>query len=266
MDSIPNRDGGVVVSQIVVHRQGYPSGAVSSIPAHLVRVADDGLTIHPAQVAVNSVVAVTIIVGSVIDELCIDEPVVTVVAEHHVIPEAVDQGHISQVDDVVGIAVNLVTVVVEVVKRCIKERSEGEAQDAVDDRSSSVGVPSSRDHGAIPYEGSGTIGTCGRGQGATPTPQVVGIVVVEVVVVVVSGVVIVVVGAVSMISSVSVAVTVSTMSVAVTIATVSITVIAVSAMSVSIGPAVSVAVVTVTVVAIAAVGLATRGHVAAAIT
>ena len=242
------------MSQIVVHRQGYPSGAVSSIPAHLVRVADDGLTIHPAQVAVNSVVAVTIIVGGVIDELCIDEPVVTVVAEHHVIPEAVDQGHISQVDDVVGIAVDLVTVVVEVVKRCIKERSEGEAQDAVDDRSSSVGVPSSRDHGAIPYEGSGTIGTCGRGQGTTPTPQVVGIVVV-------AGVVIVVVGAVSMISTVSVAVTVSTMSVAVTIATVSITVIAVSAMSVSIGPAVS-----VTVVAIAAVGLATRGHVAAAIT
>ena len=245
------------MSQIVVHRQGYPSGAVSSIPAHLVRVADDGLTIHSAQVAVNSVVAVTIIVGGVIDELCIDEPVVTVVAEHHVIPEAVDQGHISQVDDVVGIAVDLVTVVVEVVKRCIKERSEGEAQDAVDDRSSSVGVPSSRDHGAIPYEGSGTIGTCGRGQGATPTPQVVGIVVVEVVVVVVAGVVIVVVGAVSMISAVSV----STMSVTVTIATVSITVIAVSAMSVSIGPAVS-----VTVVAIAAVGLATRGHVAAAIT
>ena len=253
LDSIPNRDRGVVVSQIVVHRQGNPSGVLAAIPAEFIVVAAEGGTVHSAKVAVNSVVASTIVVGAVIDELCVDQSVVAVVTEHHVFPEEVEQRHVTQVDDVVGIAVNLKAVVVEVVKRSIIERSEGDAQDAVDDRGSSVGVPSSRNQGAIPYKGSGTIGTCGRGQGATPTPQVVGVVVVEVVVIVVAGVVKVVVVAETLMSTMSVT----------TVASVSVTTVASIGLVVrlaSVGLVARLAAIVVTGLAAVSVRLADSGH------
>ena len=132
------------------------------------------------------------------DKLSVNQSVVAIVTQHDIVPDVVEQRHISQVDDVVGISVDLIAVVVQIVKRSVKERSEGDAQDPVDDGGSSVGVPSNGDYRAIPYEGSRTIGTCGRGQGTTPTPAVVGVVVVEVVAVVVAAIVEVVVVIIAM--------------------------------------------------------------------
>ena len=194
-----------------------------------------------------------------IDELCVYKSVVTVIAQHYIIPHRIQQGHFSQVDDVIGIAVNLIAIVVEVIERGIKERAEGDAQNAVDYGSSCVGVPANGNHGTIPCEERGTIGTCGRGQGATPTPQVVGIVVVEVVVVVVAGVVKVVLVVVTMMTVASVAV-VAIVSVVV-VAIVSVAVVAIAAMAV-------VAIAAVAVVAIAAmvasIGLAIGGDITVA--
>ena len=103
----------------------------------------------------------------------------------------------------VGIAVNLVTIEVEIINRCFKERSEGQTQDPVNDGSSSVGVPSVRNYRAIPFKEGGTIATYGRGQGATPTPGVIRVIPVEVVGIVVAGVVKVVVRIVTMMTSVA---------------------------------------------------------------
>ena len=206
-----------------------------------------------------------------IDELCVYKPVVTVIAQHDVVPHEVEQGHLSQVDDVIGIAVNLIAIVVEVIERGIKERAEGDAQDSVDYGSSCVGVPANGNHGAIPCEERGTIGTCGRGQGATPTPGVVGVVPVEVVVVVVTGIVIVVVVVVAMmtVSAMSTVTSVSTIAAVSTIASVSTVTAVVSVAArgaiATIGLATLVAV-SVTTAVVASIGPSTRGHVTATIT
>ena len=52
-----------------MHRQGNPSGAVTSIPADAFTGACHGLTIYPAQVAVNPVVAVAAVVAGLEDKL-----------------------------------------------------------------------------------------------------------------------------------------------------------------------------------------------------
>ena len=141
---VSNRKRCVVVAHVGVSRQGNPSGVVASIPVQGSIVAAERSTIYPAQVAVNSIIAVAIVVTAHVDELCVDQSVITIVAEHCVIPSEVQQRHISQVDDVVGIAVDLISIVVQIVERCVKERSEGDAQDAVDDGGPSVGVPGGR--------------------------------------------------------------------------------------------------------------------------
>lgn len=150
-------------------------------------------------------------------ELCVDQSVVAVEAEHYIIPGETQQRHISQVDNVVGIAVNLITVIVEIINRSVKERSEGDAQDAVDDGCSSVGIPSGRNHRADPGVVNGAVGTCGRGQGTTPTPRVIRVVLVEVVVVVVAVVVKVVVVVVT-VMTVSTVSTISSMSIRLAVA------------------------------------------------
>jgi len=93
---------------------------------------------------------------------------VVFIVQHHVRPIEVEHGHISQVDDAVGIAVDVVTVVVQVVERNVIESAEYQTQNAVDNGSSDIGVPSYRNRGANPYPGSGTIRACGRGKRTSP--------------------------------------------------------------------------------------------------
>ena len=59
---------------------------------------------------------------------------VVVVVEHDIGPVEVEHGDISEEDDAVGIAVDVVAAVVQVVERSFIERAEDESQDAVDDR------------------------------------------------------------------------------------------------------------------------------------
>lgn len=99
-----------------MHRERYPTSVVASVPTDALVVASDGLTIYPAQIPVNSVVAVTVIVGSLEDKLSIYQSVGTIVAEHDIVPDEMEQGHIPQIDDVVGIAINLEAIVVQIVK------------------------------------------------------------------------------------------------------------------------------------------------------
>ena len=128
-----------------------------------------------------------------VNKLCVDQSVASIETQHYIVPEVVEQYHVSQVDDVIGISVNLVTIVVQILNRGVKERSEGQSQNPVNDGSSTVGCPSVRNYRAIPFIDDGSIRTGGRGQGTTPTPRVMGVVVVEVIVIVMVGVVKVVV-------------------------------------------------------------------------
>ena len=191
------------MSQVLKCRERYPTGAAASIPAQAVVAAVDGLTVYSAQAVVNPVVAITVGAAGVEDELCVNQSVIIVVAEHDVFPGEIEQRHVSQVDHVVGIAVNLIAVDVQIVKRSVKERSEGDAQNPVDDGGTCIGVPAYGDYRTIPYDGSGTIVANGRGQGTTPTPVVVGIVPVEVVAVVVVTVIKVVVVIVTVVAVVA---------------------------------------------------------------
>lgn len=179
--------------------QGDPSSAAAAIPAQGIVAVGEGGAIYSAQAVVNPVIASVVVVRAVEDELRVDQPVHVIVAQHHVTPVETQQRHIPQIDDAVCIAVNLIAIVVEIVKRSVKERSEGDAQDSVDDGSTCVGVPSHGNYRAIPDDGCGTIGTCGRRQRTTPV--VVDVVIVEVVAVVVVAVIKVIVGIVAVMAT-----------------------------------------------------------------
>ena len=129
------------MSQIAVSRQGHPSGVAAAIPTQSIIAVVEGEAVHSAQAVVNPVVAVAIVVCAVEDELRVNQSVHTIVAQHHVTPGEVEQRHVPQIDDVVCITVNLIAVVVEIVKRSVKERSESDSQDAIDHRSGGVGIP-----------------------------------------------------------------------------------------------------------------------------
>lgn len=179
--------------------QGDPSSAAAAIPAQGIVTVGEGGAIYSAQAVVNPVIASVVVVRAVEDELRVDQPVHVIVAQHHVTPVETQQRHIPQIDDAVCIAVDLIAIVVEIVKRSVKERSEGDAQDSVDDGSTCVGVPSHGNYRAIPDDGCGTIGTCGRRQRTTPV--VVDVVIVEVVAVVVVAVIKVIVGIVAVMAT-----------------------------------------------------------------
>ena len=179
--------------------QGDPSSAAAAIPAQGIVAVGEGGAIYSAQAVVNPVIASVVVVRAVEDELRVDQPVHVIVAQHHVTPVETQQRHIPQIDDAVCIAVDLIAIVVEIVKRSVKERSEGDAQDSVDDGSTCVGVPSHGNYRAIPDDGCGTIGTCGRRQRTTPV--VVDVVIVEVVAVVVVAVIKVIVGIVAVMAT-----------------------------------------------------------------
>jgi hypothetical protein len=216
-----------------------------------------GRAVNPAQAVVNSVETTSVIIAAVVDKLSVSQSVEFVV-EHHVRPVEVEHRHIPQVDDAVGIAVDIVTAVVQMIERCFIERSEHETQDAVDNGGSSIGVPSNGDHRAPPNERSGTMSACGRGQGATPT--VVRIVPTELIAVVVVVVVEAVVGIVTAVPVVaimvaSIAITVVAMTVAVAILVLTAAV-AVKAIAVAIRPVVAVAIlVHIAVIAIATIAV-----------
>lgn len=202
-----------------------------------------------------------------IDELGVDESVVVIV-EHHVGPVEVEHRDIPQVDDAVGIPIDEVTVVVQVVERGLIEGAEYQTQDTVDNRSSGVGVPTSWNHGAIPYHGSGTMNACGRR--TCTAPAVVCIVPAKLIAVVVSVVVIAMVVVVAMVAT-KLAVVITMMSVstgaaviAVTVAVVSMTVIVkVAAAVIAVSALVSLVVATRPVVAIVAAGAAVASLVVA---
>ena len=155
---VTDRHGGVVVAVALTHRQGHPTGVVAAVPAHCHAVAEDRRTIDAGQAIVNPVKSCGGVVSAVEHKLRVNQSIQFVV-QHGVRPVEAEHGHISQVDDAVGIAVDVVTIAVQEIKRSVKDRSEGDAQDPVDDGSASIGVPSSGDYRAIPCDGSRTIGT-----------------------------------------------------------------------------------------------------------
>ena len=223
--------------------KGNPSSGVASIQADSLNVADDGRSVDSAQAVIYPVVAVMVAARSLEDELRVNQSAGTIVAEHDIVPDEVEQRHVPQVDDVICIAVDFVAVVVQIVKRDVKERSEGDAEDAVDDRCASIGVPSSGDHGSIPNQGSGPVGTCGRRQRTAPV--VVGVVVVEIVAIVVVAVIEVVVGIVAMVTSVVVAMIAS--AVVAMVVTAVIAMIASAVVAIATRPAVAVRAVSVAI-------------------
>lgn len=209
---VTDRHRRVVTTAVVEHRQCHISGAVAAVPADRHAVAINGRAIDAGQALVDSVVARHVVVAAVIYKLSVYQSVVFIV-EHHVGPVEVEQGHISQVDDAVGIAVDVVTAVVQVVERSLIEGAEYQTQDAVDNGSSGVGVPSSGNDGTVPCPRSGAVYTHGRRQRTAPV--VVHVVPGELVAVVVAAIVKVVVVIVAMVAVVAVTMTITITSVTV---------------------------------------------------
>ena len=146
---VSNRHCRVITSSIIHHRQCYISDAIASVPADAHAVAANRSTIDSGQLVHDDVIAGVIITVAVENELGVCEPVAAIV-EHRVGPVEAKQRNITQVDYVIGIAVNVVTVAIEVVEGLDKVSTKHDVQNAVDDRSSGVGMPSYRDCGAIP--------------------------------------------------------------------------------------------------------------------
>lgn len=169
------------------------------------------------------------------------------IAEHHIGPVEVEHRYISQVDDVVSIAVDVVAAVVELVERNLIEGAEHETQNTVDDGSSSVGVPSCRNHRAPPDERSGTVRTGRRGQRTTPV--VMRVVPAELIAVVMVAVVKAVVGIITVVATVSLITSV--------VATMSLVtaVVAVAAGAVAVSMITTIAMVAITVISIAHVAV-----------
>lgn len=212
---VTDRHCRVVTTAVVEHRQCHISGAVAAVPADRHAVAINGRAIDAGQAVVDSVVARHVVGAAVIYKLSVYQSVVFIV-EHHVGPVEVEQGHISQVDDAVGIAVDEVTAVVQVVERSLIEGAEYQTQDAVDNGSSGVGVPSSGNDGTVPCPRSGAVYTHGRRQRTAPV--VVRVVPGELIAVVVAAVVKAVVGIVAMVAVVAVTITITSVTVAAVVA------------------------------------------------
>ena len=129
----------------MVQAQGDVASSVTAHPGNLgIASAHIGhrSAVAVAQTTIESVVANTIIVAGGDGKLCVVELVVVVVAQHHVGPFIVKQGHVAQIHNVVVVSVNVEAVVVQVVERGVIECAEEQSQDTVYDGRVAVGAES----------------------------------------------------------------------------------------------------------------------------
>lgn len=129
----------------MVQAQGDVASSVTAHPGNLwIASAHIGhrSAVAVAQTTIESVVANTVIVAGGDGKLCVVELVVVVVAQHHVGPFIVKQGHVAQIHNVVVVSVNVEAVVVQVVERGVIECAEEQSQDTVYDGRVAVGAES----------------------------------------------------------------------------------------------------------------------------
>lgn len=129
----------------MVQAQGDVASSVTAHPGNLgIASAHIGhrSAVAFAQTTIESVVANTVIVAGGDGKLCVVELVVVVVAQHHVGPFIVKQGHVAQIHNVVVVSVNVEAVVVQVVERGVIECAEEQSQDTVYDGRVAVGAES----------------------------------------------------------------------------------------------------------------------------
>lgn len=129
----------------MVQAQGDVASSVTAHPGNLgIASAHIGhrSAVAVAQTTIESVVANTVIVAGGDGKLCVIELVVVVVAQHHVGPFIVKQGHVAQIHNVVVVSVNVEAVVVQVVERGVIECAEEQSQDTVYDGRVAVGAES----------------------------------------------------------------------------------------------------------------------------
>lgn len=194
---------------IVHHRECYESDAIATVPAHGHAIAAYRNSVDSAQLVGDDVIAAVVIPVAVVNELGVSEAVAAIV-EHYVRPVETEHGHITQVDHVIGIAINVVSVAIEVVERIEVVSAKHNVKDTVDDGSGCQRSPSYGDYRTVPYPRSGTMYAYGRRQRTAPV--VVLVVPAELITIVMLAVVETVVGIVTM-----VAVTVSAIAIAVTV-------------------------------------------------
>lgn len=159
-----------VAASVTTH-PGYLGISATHI-AHRVAVAG-------AQAAIQAIVACAVVVTRDDGKLSIVELVVVVVAQHHIGPLIVEQRHITQINDIVVVTIDVEPVIVEVVERSIVEGAEEEAQNAVDDGRIAIGTEAIGNRGTIVPDGV-TIGSHRRHDGTVPA---IAIVIVEAIVV-----------------------------------------------------------------------------------
>lgn len=112
---VSNRHRRVITCGVIHHRQCYKSDSIASIPADAHAVAVNRSAVDSGQLVQHDVIARIVISIAVENELSVCESVVAIV-EHRVRPVEAKHWNVAQVDHVIGIAVNVVTVVVEVVE------------------------------------------------------------------------------------------------------------------------------------------------------
>ena len=159
-----------VAASVTTH-PGYLGISATHI-AHRVAVAG-------AQAAIQAIVACAVVVTRDDGKLCIVELVVVVVAQHHIGPLIVEQRHITQINDIVVVTIDVEPVIVEVVERSIVEGAEEEAQNAVNDGRIAIGTEAIGNRGTIVPD-SVTIGSHRWHDGTVPA---IAIVIVEAIVV-----------------------------------------------------------------------------------
>lgn len=107
-------------------------------------------------------------VSGLVDKLRVDQLALTVQSQHDIAPGDIQQGHTSQIDNAVGVAVNQVTIEKQVIECVVIGRPEGDAQNTVDNGRSVIVVPACRNHGTEPSAESGPIDTGGGWQQSAP--------------------------------------------------------------------------------------------------
>ena len=174
--SVSHRECGVEPAAVGTQTQCDISSRVAAKPSGHTGFDAHRRAIHCAQVMIDAIVTATVIVGRAVSELRVHQST-SVVTEHYIGPHQVKHAHVAQIDHIVGITVNIVTIAVQIVERHVKDRSESEAQNAVDYRCPIVGTVVNRHDRAIDAQRSRTPAASGRGQRTAPV--VTGIIVTE---------------------------------------------------------------------------------------
>ena len=145
--------------------------------------AVDGWAIGRCELVVEAAEAIVVLIGCRCCKLSVAHATIAIVLQHHVGPAVAKHVDVAQVNNIVLISVDCVTVVVQIVECCIEISSKLNTQNTRDNRCRSIVAVVYRNYRAIvPYD-AWTPLAVGWSNGVKPAPTVVAVVVIPTVVV-----------------------------------------------------------------------------------